>query len=465
MRKRSGRQPRYAAIPNETIDDAPHLDFMALGLLNVLLRHRDGWDITLAEIGSKYGYGRDAMSGAMGLLQVARYVIKIRLMSVEGNQWSTEVCVYDTPATDTEVAALLADAEREPGVKRAQVIEPTPTAFAAAKRRLVKLQPKRKQAPSVAVPRVPENPHSGATCGNDEKSQVGPECRDSRQPGDPAVFKKTVVQKEREDEEAVSPRSGGDARRASGRSSGAEPEGGDAASGKTAPSPTPHDDTRGPTRKGKDGSKKAAHTREQLNLVRRVRALFPPEFLKTLSDVPSLTDAILAGMEEGRTVDQMGDRLMYRWVNHGWAEKFAAGELDPKRLVGPAVDMVRPLRRGDRFACPDPRCENGADIDTKAPCRLCAVRDADWKAERARARGQKPSTGANLPQSHSGSSDPVMPPQRAAQPVVRAPFPECAELTCGRPISWSSPDRLCPDCRADALARDGVTAHAASAPF
>lgn len=188
-----------------------------------------------------------------------------------------------------------------------------------------------------------------------------------------------------------------------------------AASGKTSPSPTPHDDSRGPARGQKSSSKKAKHTPEQLAVVRQVRALFPPEFLKTLSDVPSLTDAILAGMAEGRTVEQMGDRIMYRWVNHGWAEKFAAGELDLKRLVGPAVDMVRPLRRGDRFACPDLRCENGASLDTGEVCRLCAERVADWKAERTRKCGQKRPAGANAAPVGAGSPDPVMPPQRAVE--------------------------------------------------
>ncbi|MET8585770.1 hypothetical protein ABZX39_33605 [Streptomyces collinus] len=173
------------------------LDFMALALLTILLRHRDGWDITLAEIGAKYGYGRDAMANAMGLLQAARYVVKIRLMSAENNQWSTEVCVYDTPATDAEIAALLREASREPDVRVAQVIEPTKAAMEHAAKRRSKLQPKsrRRTTPTVAVPRVPENPDSGATCENEASPQVGPECRDPRQSGGPALFKKTIDEK------------------------------------------------------------------------------------------------------------------------------------------------------------------------------------------------------------------------------------------------------------------------------
>jgi hypothetical protein len=197
MRKRSGRPPRYAAVPNETIDDAVSLDFMALALLAVLLRHRDGWDITLERIGAQYGYGRDALAKAMGLLQVARYVVKVRMMSVDGNQWSTEMCVYDTPASEAEVEALLVDIRRDPAVRVAQVIEPTAAAREHARKRRAKLAPQAKgrTAPSVAVPRVPEIPDSGATRENEVKPQVVPECGFSRQSGDPALFKKTIDQK------------------------------------------------------------------------------------------------------------------------------------------------------------------------------------------------------------------------------------------------------------------------------
>lgn len=244
------------------------------------------------------------------------------------------------------------------------------------------------------------------------------------------------------EDDAPSGRSPGDARRASSGSSVRAREGGFAASGKTISSPTPNDDTRSPAAgKTKSGSKEAKHSPEQLAVVRQVRACFPPAFLKTLSDVESLTDAILAGMAEGRTVEQMGDRIMYRWVNHGWAEKFAAKELDPKRLVGPAVDMVRPLRRGDRFACPDLRCENGASLDTGEVCVLCTERLADWRAERARKHGQTPRQGVNSAPVGAGSSEAALPPQRAAQnvPAVRgdaAPEPDDAMDVATEGLPW-----------------------------
>lgn len=438
MRKRSGRPPRFAAVPNETIDDALALDFMALALLSVLIRHRDGWEITLAEIGAKYGYGRDAMAAAMGLLQVARYVVKIRMMSKVGGLWSTEVYVFDTPATDQEVAALLAQVEKDTDVRRASVIEPTADALEKARKRRAKLAPKQgRTAPSVVIPRVQENPYSDVTSGNEASPQVVPECRDFRQSVDPAVFKKTVGKKTREKTDAPAGRSPVDGRSPSTSGSrGAGGEGGSAASGKTKPSPT--------TSKTPASGRKAKHTKAQLDIVRQVRAYYPPEFGNDLPELPTISDAILSAMAtDGRTPEQIGEQILYRWLHHGYAEKFHTGTLE--NPVGAAVGMVRPLRRGDRYACADPRCENGRDKDTGEECRLCAVRAADWKAAQARKRQQR-GTQPSGP----------LPSQRAtaAGPAYR----ECVEPSCRRPIMAREGDPYCAECRADAAAAQEAAA-------
>ncbi|MFF4283358.1 hypothetical protein [Streptomyces kronopolitis] len=197
MRKRSGRPSRFAAVPNETIDDAVNLDFMALALLVVLLRHRDGWELTLSEIGKKYGYGRDAMAHAMGALQVARYVVKIRIMSSVGNLWSTELYVYDTPARESEIHDLLTSVADDTSVRRVEVIEPTKIAGERASKRRGKLggRPQRRKASGPAAPalRVRESLHSEVTRENSTKLQVGSECRVIRHPGDSALSKKTVL--------------------------------------------------------------------------------------------------------------------------------------------------------------------------------------------------------------------------------------------------------------------------------
>lgn len=158
---------------------------MALALLTVMLRHRDGWDITLERIGRRYGYGEDAMAGAMGLLQAARYVVKVRYMRREGNLWATEVAVYDEPATDAEVDDLLAAIEEEnPDARHVEVIPPTRTALDKAAKRRAKI-----------IPRLREFQDSGPTCENTAKPQVAPDSGVSRDPGDPGVTKKTNSKK------------------------------------------------------------------------------------------------------------------------------------------------------------------------------------------------------------------------------------------------------------------------------
>jgi len=422
MRKRSGRPPRHAAVPNETIDDALALDFMALALLTVLLRHRDGWEITLAKIGEKYGYGRDALANAMGLLQVARYVVKIRMMSVQGNQWSTEVYVFDTPATDEEVAVLLAEAARLPEVRRASVIEPTAAAIAYAKKRQQKLAPKHgRTAPTMPVPRVPENPDSGSTSGNGASSQAVPECGFSRQSGDPTVNKKTVGKKTREKTDAPAGRSPVDGRSPStSGSSGREDEGGSAASGK-APSSS--------SQKPQGGKR---HSRADLATVDEVLSFLPAAIPADQVRLPVVADAVLSAMaSDGRSIEEMGQRIQYRWIHHRFAEKVITGGLE--NPVGTAIALVRPLRRGDRYACADTRCENGRHLDTGEECPLCAVRAADWAAARKRERGEdRPAKVAPAPK---------MPPQRAAKPVLV----DCANPVCPRSIPVAA-GPLCGNC-------------------
>lgn len=439
MRKRISRPRRYAAVDNEAIDGLPSI--LSIGLLTCLIRAKDGDDVTVETLSNGYAEGEKSLSKAMRSLVDDAYVVKLKIQRAttetviedgkevvkRGGSWYTTFTVDSIPFTAADVAVMVKEIYAEGNVKSHRV-EPT------------RLDPR--ETPS-ARPTPPgggvgptrgnagqednENPDSGSRP-TPPRGALG---RPTPGEGGAHIRKKTSLSRaadEQPEDESDAPagRSPGDAHRASDRSSACAGEGGFAASGKTSSSPTQHDDTSGPAGEPKGSSKKAAHTREQLDVVRRVRAFFPSAFLATLADVPSLTDAILAGMAEGRTVEQMGARIGYRWTNHGWAAKFAAGELDVKRLVGPAVDMVRPLRRGDRFACPDLRCEIGFILDTGEACVKCAERVADWKAEWARERGQGASGAANRSQGSGSSARPAMPPQRAVQPRTAGAGPERA---------------------------------------
>jgi hypothetical protein len=133
------------------------------------------------------------MANAMGLLQVARYVVKVRVMGA-GNQWRTEMAVYAPPANDGDVAELLdAIREEDPEVRRVQVIPPTTTAINRATKRRAKLA-------KDAVSRLPEFRESGPTSENTAKPQVGPDYGVSRESGNPGVLKKTISKKTTEDD-------------------------------------------------------------------------------------------------------------------------------------------------------------------------------------------------------------------------------------------------------------------------
>lgn len=335
MRKRSGRPNRFAAIPNETVDDAISLDFMALSLLTVLIRHQDGWDITLAEVGAKYGYGRDAMANAMGLLQVARYVVKVRIMSAGDNQWSTEVVVYDVPATDEEIAELLASIERESDVRAVQVIEPTKSAVELAGKRRGKLAPKRAKKHDITVP-----PRGSAKAGVAAKDPAG-DGEDQEQGSAPAKPKAPP-------RKAAAPKSGASKSSKSSKSAG--------------------------TRLSKD----------QAAAVRAVEEAFPQELQDLLPSYRPqvLRDTILQALDS-RTAAQIAGRVQRRWWAHGYAVDAMPEGKGIGSPVGVAVGLVRPSTD-----CPDPMCEDGVTIDTGADCRACGERKLDRQADHR--RGQVP---------------------------------------------------------------------------
>jgi hypothetical protein len=243
-----------------------------------------------------------------------------------------------------------------------------------------------------------------------------------------------------------------------------EAEGGVAASSTTSPPDHQHDDTRRPAGGQKDGGKKAQHTREQLALVAAVRAFFPEHVLSgwtnpetgqvmgPLPELPVISDAILralAGDVPGadRSVAQLGARVRRRWDHHGYASRFYAGTMD--NLVGSAIAMVRPLKSGDRYGCANPRCEDGADVDSGGPCLICPERIADRRAER---RQQKPQTTTGQPNTDATNRPtPTGPPVPAQRPTLTIDGhvgpQECANFMCGRPLAKGSTDSLCHKCR------------------
>jgi hypothetical protein len=230
-------------------------------------------------------------------------------------------------------------------------------------------------------------------------------------------------------------------------SSPREAEGGSAASINDNPSPKQQDGNP----QAKTGSNsKARHTREQLDVVRAVRALYPSDLLAApLPDVPFLSQAILDALAgdspaADRTVEQLGRRIEQRWNHHGWAIKFYAGEITS--LVAAAVDMVKPLKATDRYGCGNPRCEAGKDVDTGVDCHVCPERIA----ARKRARAAAPATPA---------ADPAPVPRQVAGGRIHR------ECSCGDPIAKDSDDELCRKCRRAADRASSLVGAQGPAPF
>lgn len=392
MRKRSGRPPRFAQVPNETVDDSPNLDLTALGLLTVFLRHKDGWDITLADVAKKYGHGEDAMANAMGALQIARYVVKVRVMGA-GNQWRTEMAVYAPPATDAELDQLLADIRAEDSaVKRVEVIEPTATATKRAQARRDKLAKKNAAgAAKKAVhqgPPTPEIPRVG--------EQDAPDSGVSRVPGNPRVSKNTVVNQEEDEKDravadAVGHGAGGFARAAS-RSAAAE-ETGEAEGGCAASEPTLPSQRRTSPRPAATRTR-PRQTAPGFDMVRdAVPAAVARPGTKLFVGLHRAINDLLLGSPgiPRRTPEQVIARINRRWYGENAEERSAAdyrgcdrctasGCSAPRRSEDEPDGCDRIKNRNSWLAaailaqdCPDPGCEDGWVIGG-GECRACRER-------------------------------------------------------------------------------------------
>ncbi|WP_319282376.1 hypothetical protein [Streptomyces ipomoeae] len=307
------------------MDDADNLDMEALGLLTVVLRHRDGYEITLPEIAAKYGYARDGLAGAWGLLQVARYVVKVRIQWAGDNQFGTEVVVYDTPASDDEIQDLLASIAQESNVRAVQLVPPTKTAMEKAAKHLAKVEAKRKSKP------------------------------------------------ERRKLDFDVPKQGETGRGRGGTRRGGEDQAGGGAS---AAAPAKQPARRAAAAKKKEPGKRLS--KEQAAAVRLVKEAFPEQLREMLPSYlpPVLRDAILEALDS-RKPEVLVDRVQRRWWAHGYEAAAAPGGKGIGSAVGVAIALVRPSTD-----CPEPMCEDGVILDNGVPCRTCEKRREDRKTDR-----------------------------------------------------------------------------------
>jgi len=164
---------------------------------------------------------------------------------------------------------------------------------------------------------------------------------------------------------APAARSASDARRASAGSSACDVRGGSAAAGETS------------------SSTKAQLTRVQAAAVSLIEDSLPEGLVEELRGkrlmgrhLPVSVRLAIVTALDGRTPEQLVDRVARRWVRHGYAEKLRDG-----RGIASPLGVVHALVRAGE--CPDLGCEDGLMLDTGVECRACEGRkDSHRRGER-----------------------------------------------------------------------------------
>lgn len=165
MRKRVSRPPRFAAVDNNAIDTISSI--LAIGLLTTLIRAKDGEDVTVETLLTKYDEGEKALTKAMRILVEGAFVVKFKIQRAasemvfeedgktvvkRGGSWYTTFTVDSIPFTLDDVTGMLADILDAGNVKAVRV-EP------------IRLDPRKSARPT------PPKGGVGPTCGNAASSR------------------------------------------------------------------------------------------------------------------------------------------------------------------------------------------------------------------------------------------------------------------------------------------------------
>lgn len=256
---------------------------------------------------------------------------------------------------------------------------------------------------------------------------------------------------------APAARSAVDARRAPAPSTGVT-QGGVAASGNAkASAPTARRSPASPRRP--DSGRVTRAQREDL---RRIEASLPAELRDLLPArrPRPVREAMLAALKQ-RTWQQIAERAERRWYAWGFAAA-ADTSTGGSGLTSPVGVTIALCQEGE---CPDPRCEDGTNVDTARSCPRCAERRTDRR---------RPTAPTTAPDSHRQPADDASPPapDPSGPPALRltpppAPAPPATPVTActgwdATPCGRNSPSTggLCTRCRVQALhAAPGASPH------
>ncbi|MGW7504330.1 hypothetical protein ACWGIR_22755 [Streptomyces albidoflavus] len=355
---------RYTSVANAFFRD-PALSAKAKGVFGLISTHREGWALTVAQIVRDMRDGTAAIRSALSELEEQSYLYRERLRNEDGTLGEQLYIVSDDKSFVRDLAAQRA-------------------AFHAQTRE------------------AKQNPSSEPGCDSPTLDESTLANRTTKKTN----YKKT---NKKEPQTAPSARSAPDA---GGSTSGSRRD--EAASGSAA--------SGGATAPKKSSTSQSAQrmTRAEAKAVRAVEAAWPKELAELLPPytLPVIRDAVLAALD-ARTAQQLTERIRHRWEAYGFAHDLLSAEgRGLKSAVGVAVALVRPSTD-----CPDPMCEDGTNLSSGAPCRVCPERRADRRSRRG--------SGA---QSAVGTSE----------------HWECAVPTCRRPGKGTpAEDGLCPACRAE----------------
>jgi len=110
------RAPRpsvgYSLVSNAVARDM-RLTRRARGLLVEMLSHTDGWHTDAASLAQAGVEGRAAILSMLKELRKFRYVVQVKSQNAKGH-WSTTTYLFDQPATDEDVAAMIAGPDPDP---------------------------------------------------------------------------------------------------------------------------------------------------------------------------------------------------------------------------------------------------------------------------------------------------------------------------------------------------------------
>ncbi|MCE7083474.1 hypothetical protein [Streptomyces sp. ST2-7A] len=444
--RRSRLTADFVQLPNGTVRDE-RLSYMARGILAELLSRPDGWETTADDLWRRAaqarpenkGEGRRAFRAAFAELKDRGY-LTAATERLPGGRHGTVLTVHDLPQggdvsageTDVPHGGTSEDGPGSTGVPHA----------------------------GTSVRAGETGPAAGDTDVPPAGTSVSPAERDVSAGRSDVPHAGTSLRRQKKKTEKK--KTGlGDGRQATS-GSGEPGTSGCAAPNKITPNEEPppaHPDDNDDQEAGHDDPLPGPALDEPgpTGPVGLVLAALPPALRAGLPELlPTIvTDTIRRELRRNITVDQLIARADRRWNLHRFvldADVDGGGHgLDSP--VGVAAAL---LRRGE---CTHPRCGDGFDLDTGAPCATCERTRQDRAAEQKApaAPSRAPLKAVPAPAGHTGRTTGPRAPQGPVQPPLLQILPMNPAPPAREPKPLDPTVRRCTDCDKPVMPRRDAT--------